>query len=89
MKDYKEYVDKGTKEALRILCEAEVKRDLLASYANTSDDAYQMWMEADAVATKAVQTYNEWLEEQREVHDEYYELIDGIDRKMCANDERW
>ncbi len=89
MKDYKEYVDKGTEEALRILCEAEANRDLLASYAHTSKEAYNAWVEADKDATKADQIYKEWLEEQREVHAEYYELVDGIDRKMFANDERW
>jgi dsDNA-specific endonuclease/ATPase MutS2 len=89
LKDYKEYVDKGTDEALRIMCEAETTRDLLAAYAHTSKEAYQVWVEADKDATKAEQTYNEWLKEQREVHDEYYELLDDIDRKMDAYDQRW
>ena len=89
LSDYKEYVDKGTDEAFRILCEAEAERDLLAAYAYTSEDAYNEWVEADKLATKAKETYNEWLKEQREVHEEYYEVIDKVGRYMFANNERW
>ena len=91
-KEYKEYVDHETNEAFRVLCDAEVKRDLLAAYAYTSDEAYQMWMEADVMASQADQEYNEWVSEKEEIDDEYYSLLDGIDRDMFRDEcryDRW
>ncbi len=88
IKEYKEYVNKGTDEALRIMCEAEANRDLLAVYAYTSEEAYQEWFNADKEATNAERVYYDWLKEKHEIDEEYYEVIDDIDRCMFVNDER-
>ncbi len=85
LSDYKEYVDKGTEEAFRILCEAEAERDLLAAYAYTSEDAYNQWVEADNVATKAEETFNDWVKEQQDVDAEYEEILEKIDRRMFGD----
>lgn len=90
-KEYKEYVDHATNEAFHMMCEAEVNRDLLACYAYTSDEAYQVWVEADVIATQAEREYDEWVIEKNEIDEEYYSLLDDIDRDMfkdmCRHDQ--
>ena len=82
MTNLKKGTDEATEHTFLVLCEAEVERDILASYAHQSDEAYDAWVEADRVATAAEAEYNEWLNKQRYVDDDYYRFIEELDIEM-------
>lgn len=84
-KEYKAFVDQGTTDALHALCEAEVQRDLLGLYAHTSNESYKEWVIADRLVTKAEQTYQEWLCEKEYIDEEYFALLDDMDRHMFSD----
>lgn len=79
MTNHKRETDEATQVAFEVLCEAEAERDILASYAHLSDEAYEAWVEVEAVVAEANVVYDKWKKEQETVDDEYYRFIEELD----------
>ncbi len=82
MTNLKRETDEATENAYLVLCEAEAERDILASYAHQSYDAYQAWVEAEEVVAEAKAEYDEWKKEQEAVDNEYYRFLEELDIEM-------
>ena len=89
MTNLKKETDEATECAFLVLCEAENERDLLASHAHESSDAYEAWEEAEKVVEAAQKEYNVWLQEQRYVNDEYDAFIRDLDIEMYKDSDRY
>ena len=90
MTNLKKETDEATERAFLVLCEAEAERDILASHAHESSEAYEAWEEAEKVVEAAQKEYDEWLVEQKAVDDEYDAFIRDLDIEMNMDyDRHW